>query len=80
VVLGAVVTLVGVWAFMSHIHGQEPWLMVLVWAFMPLATLARRFEFFNSNVVYWASIVGGFALWSWVGYRVFGVLDRRGAA
>ena len=75
--LGTVVSVAGVWAYMAHIHGQEPWLVVVLAASMPLAALASLWGFFGSNIVYWVSLAAGFALWTWIGYGATGMVARR---
>ena len=76
-VVGAAITFVGGWAYMAHIHDQAEWQLAAVVISMPFAALANVWNFFHSNVVYWASIVGGFILWTLIGYRALCLADRR---
>jgi len=75
--VGTAVSMAGVWAYMAHIHGQELWSVPILAVSMPFAALASVWSFFDSNVVYWASIAAGFVLWSWIGYGTTGLVARR---
>lgn len=67
----------GLWLFLANIHGQSTQISaVLRWAF-PTVALAERFGFFGSSVVYWASLVLGFLLWTLVAYWFLSLLAGR---
>jgi hypothetical protein len=60
----SIITLGGVWAYMANIHGQSGILKAAVIVAMPVASIASRVNFFESNIVYWVTIVAGVLLWT----------------
>jgi hypothetical protein len=80
IVAALVVTFAGVAAFMQSVHSPSLWLQILQAVGLPFAAIASRFGFFESNVVYWGSLIGGLALWSWLFYLLFTSAAQRGRA
>jgi hypothetical protein len=78
VVAALLVTFAGAAAFMQSVHSPSPWLQILQVVGLPFAAIASRFGFFESNVVYWGSLVSGLVLWSWLFYVLFTSLAQRG--
>ena len=77
IIAAAIVCAFGVWLYMGNIHDQSAVIRtVLRWAF-PTVSFASLFDFFDSNVVYWASLLLGYALWVLLVYVVISWFDRR---
>jgi hypothetical protein len=77
VALAGLVTLLGTWAFMTNIHAKSVLLLVVVVAAFPIAAFASTFDFFDSTIVYWASIIAGFLFWIVVLYALISLLVPR---
>jgi hypothetical protein len=75
--VAALISFLGVWAFLASIHDHSQWLMVAQVLALPIAALASTVDFLHSNFVYWTSIVVGVLFWSSLIYVVMTVAGRR---
>ena len=66
--LAALVTGTGTWAFMVSIHDPATYLKITIAIAFPVASLLSRFDFFRSDLIYWALLFVGVVLWLVVGY------------
>jgi hypothetical protein len=78
-IVAAVVCALGAWLYMANIHDQSALVSAILTCVFPIASLANLFDFFGSNVVYWASLVLGYGLWVLLVYVAFSWFDRRHA-
>jgi hypothetical protein len=76
VVFAAAITFIGAEAFLWGVHDSSLWLKVVLAVCVPVAALANRINFFDSDVVYVGSIVTGFILWACIGYFISSRLRR----
>jgi len=77
IIAAAVVCAFGVLLYVGNIHGNSPVVRtVLRWAF-PTVTLAGHFDFFDSNLVLWVSLLLSYALWALLVYLALSWLHRR---
>jgi hypothetical protein len=75
--VAAVITFLGIWAFLASIHDHSQWLISAQALALPIAALARTVDFLHSNFVYWASIVASALFWWSVVYVVMVVAGHR---
>jgi hypothetical protein len=76
-VIATVISAFGLWAYSANIHDQAMWLIFVVAIAMPIAALASLRDFFDTAAVYWLSVIAGYLLWFWIGYRATGLASRR---
>ncbi len=75
--IAATISVAGIWAYLANIHGQSTGLIVLFVISMPVAALASLWGFFDSDAIYWLSVIAGGLLWFWIGNMAMGVIARR---